>query len=93
MSEHNNQPITKVGTGTISAAVWANEEQRDGKTRTRFSIKIQKRWRKKDGSWDTAECHYFPEELPKLRLVIDEVYKFVMLKESTDAEETVSIQE
>ena len=84
MNQQGNHPIKEFRIGTVTAAVWKNEEyQPDGTIRVRYSVRIQKRYRDKEGVWQNAE-YYFPEELPKVQLVTAKAYEFVSLKESED---------
>ena len=76
--------------GLISASVWRNEMQQDGQTVVRYSIRPQKRYRKDDGSYESSE-YYFPEDLPKLILVIQKAYEFTTLKERKDRDEAVPV--
>ena len=95
MTQQNNQPTKEFRAGasnaSISASVWRNEEpQQDGNVRVRHSVKIQKRYRDKDGTWKDSD-YFFPEDLPKVELVIRKCYEFISLKESKDVEESVPV--
>ena len=91
MTENNNKPIAQFREGSISAAVWANQERRDGIAKTRYSIRIRKQFRK-NGSWQTTD-NYFPEELGELESVVDQVAAFFAKKGSENGEKTVPVQE
>ena len=87
----NIQPAKEFRAGAISASVWTNEDpQQDGSVRVRHSVKIQKRYRDKDGAWQDSD-YFFPEDLPKLELVVRKAFEFISLKESKDAEETIPV--
>ena len=91
MTQQNNQPTKEFRAGAISASVWRNEEpQQDGSVRVRHSVKIQKRYRDKDGAWQDSD-YFFPEDLPKLELVVRKAFEYISLKESKDAEETIPV--
>jgi len=91
MTQQNNQPAKEFRAGAISASVWRNEEsQQDGSVRVRHSVKIQKRYRDKDGTWQDSD-YFFPEDLPKLELVARKAFEFISLKESKDVEETIPV--
>ena len=82
MSQEQNKPIKKFRVGGISAAVWKNEDaQPDGSVRIRYSVSIQKRYRNAEGQWLDSES-YYPNELPKLQLVLAKAYEYVSLQES-----------
>ena len=65
----------------ISAAVWRNEIERDGRMIVRFSVRLKKRYYDRDTqSWQDANS-FFPEDLPKVRLVVEQAYAYVTLRE------------
>ncbi len=92
MAQQNDKqkPEAEFRAGLISASVWRNEVQQDGQTIVRYSIRPQKRYRKDDGSYENSE-YYFPEDLPKLILVIQKAYEFTTLKERKDLDEALPV--
>ena len=91
MTQQNNQPVKTFQSGPISTSVWRNEDaQQDGTTRVKHSVRFQKRFRNKDGQWQNSD-YYFPEDLPKLQLVVAKAFEFISLKESKDPEESVPV--
>ena len=66
--------------GGVSAAVWRNESQQGGRTVVTHSVHFQKRYfDERDQTWKTSES-YFPSDLPRLRLVIEKAYEYVMME-------------
>jgi hypothetical protein len=90
MAQQDKQPIKEFRVGSISAAIWRNEKEQDGETIVRHSVKIQKRFRKDDGTWADSD-YLFPEDLPKVQLIVAESYKYISLRESKDAEESIPV--
>jgi len=90
MSQQNNQPVKKFRCSNISAAVFVNEIEKDNEKITRFSVQIQKQFRRDDGSWQLTNT-YFPEDLPKLGLLAAKSYEFIALQESQDIGETIPV--
>ena len=90
MSQQNTKPIKDFRAGNIQAAIWRNEVEKDGQTVVRHSVRIQKRFRKDDGSYENSD-YYFPDELARLALVARKSYEFIVLTESKDAEEAVPV--
>lgn len=92
MDQQNEKPkpVKEFRAGTVSASVWRNEVQKDGQTILRYSVRIQKRFRKDDGSYENTE-YYFPEELPKLQLCAQRAFEYAVLKERTDLGENLPI--
>jgi hypothetical protein len=83
------KPTKEFRVGGIKAAIWEDKEEKDGQVIFRHSIRIQKRFKPKDGEF-TDTNYFFPEELPKLRLVIDKTFEFVSnLKENNGSEPPV----
>lgn len=69
------------GGGTVTAAVWRNEHERDGQLMVTYSIGLRKRYYDRDSeTWKDSD-YFFPEDLPKLRLVIDKAYEYAVLRE------------
>jgi hypothetical protein len=90
MSQQNNQPIKKFRCSNISAAVFENEIEKDNEKITRFSVQIQKQFRRDDGSWQVTNV-FFPEELNKLQLLAAKSYEFIALQESQDMDDSVPV--
>ena len=92
MAQQNDKqkPEAEFRAGLISASVWRNEMQQDGQKVSRYSIRPKKRYRKDDGSYESSAT-YFPEDLPKLILVIQKSYEFTTLKERKDRDEAVPV--
>ncbi len=78
--EQGNQPVKEFRvSGGISAAIWINRTQRDGRDITCYSVRIQKRYKDKNDEWKNTD-YFFPEDLPKLALVATKAFDFVSSK-------------
>jgi len=84
------KPIKDFRAGNIQASVWKNEMDKSGQTVFRHSVRIQKRYRNKNGDYENTE-YYFRDDLPRLILVANKAFEFIALKESNDFEESVPI--
>jgi len=62
-TQGNSPPIKTFRAGQIEAAIWPQEKEQDGRTYVQHSVRIQKRYRDKDGNWQATE-YFFPNELP-----------------------------
>jgi len=90
MSQQTVQkPEIEFRAGTISVAVWRNDSDRDGVSQIRYSFRFNKRYKDKQGEWQDSDC-YFPEDLPKLQLVLAKAYEYVTLKEKSNTEGSVT---
>lgn len=91
MSKQNDsKPIKDFRAGNIQASVWRNEVQKDGQTVVRYSVKIQKQFRKDDGDYQETN-YYFRDDIPRLILVSQKAFEFIALNESKEAEESVPV--
>jgi len=91
MSQQNSsKPIKDFRVGAISGAIFRNEVQQDGNTIIRYSVKIQKQFRKDDGQWQNTD-YYFPDDIPKLQLVAAKCFEYISLTESKDSEEQAPV--
>ena len=85
MSQKDSKPIKDFRCGPVQASAWRNEVHKNGRTVVRHSVRVQKQFRKEDGSYETTD-YYFVDELPKLALVANKAYEFIALQEGKDAE-------
>lgn len=81
MNPSNPQPpIKEFRISTVSCAVWRDEVEQDGRTQVRYSFKLKKRYRDRDGNWQDSQT-YFPDDVFKAIIVFQQAYEFAMLHE------------
>jgi len=85
-----SKPIKEFRAGNITASIWRNEVQKDGQTILRYSIRVQKRFRKDDGSYENTE-YYFPKDLPRLQVCVQKAFEYTVLTERKDLDEAVPV--
>jgi len=84
MNQENRGPIKEFRAGNIKAAIWKDEREDQGRTVTRHSVKIQKRFfDKRTGEWQDTD-YFFPNDLPRLCLVAERAFEHIALHESED---------
>ena len=84
MEKQTNRPVKEFRAGTIKAAIWANETESGAGTSVRYSVQFQKRFRDNStGSWRDSRS-FFPEDLPRLGLVVSSAFEYCVLQESSD---------
>lgn len=83
------RPVRTIRCGNIAASVWRNKANIDGRIVVRHSVRFQKRFRKKDGSYEDTP-YLYPDDIPKLVVVAQEIFKFICLKEGKPSEDAVS---
>ena len=80
MSEENKEmPEKKFRAGQIVASVWKND-RKEGQDYDTFSVSVMKNY-KKDEEWKTTS-NFNVNDLPKVALVCQKAYEFLVLKES-----------
>ena len=87
MSQQPQRPEREYRAGTIKAALWRHENERDGQTVVGYTIRLQKRYYDRDSKiWQDTE-YMFPEDVPRAQLVLAKAYEYVTLKEKDNAED------
>jgi len=86
----DSKPIKTFRAGNIQASIWRKEVEKDGRTVIRYSVRVQKQYRKEDGNYENTK-YYFPDDLPKLILVAQKAFEFIALTKSKDTEESIPV--
>ena len=82
MTEQGNRPTKEFRAGTIKAAVWKENREENGKSTVRYSVKIEKRYfEEASKEWRNTD-YFFANDLPRLRLVAERAFEFIVLGES-----------
>ena len=83
-SGQHQQPVKEFRAGAISAAVWRNEIERNGRTITQHSVQLQKRYRDPEsGEWRDSSS-LFPNDLPKAQLLLAKAFEYICLKQGEE---------
>ena len=82
-----SRPEKRFRCGNCEAAVFENEIRKDGKILKLKKVSIQKRYRDTDGNWNSTNS-YDVNDLPKLKLVADEAYRYLALGKATEMEDS-----
>jgi len=88
MSE-KRPPDREFRAGAIRASIWGDEAEQDGRTYTRHTVKIEKRYRDDRNEWKSTQ-YFFPNDLPRLALVASKAYEYVVLNGRQDRGEEES---
>ena len=88
--QDKSKPVKDYRSGNIQASIWRNEEDKDGQTVVRHSVRIQKQFRKDDGDYQETN-YYFRDDIPRLILVAQKAFEYIALNESKEAEESVPV--
>lgn len=73
-----NGPEKRFSAGNVSATVWVNSRQIEGKEIPIRTVSLQKSYRDKTGVWkNTTTLH--ANDLPKAKLVLDKAYEHLAM--------------
>ena len=76
-----NRPVKEFRARNLSLAIWQNEGTREGRPITLHSITLNKRYQDQDsGDWKDSSS-FFPDDLPRLRLLLDKAYEHLVLRD------------
>jgi hypothetical protein len=85
MSNERTRPVQKFRCRNLTLAVWAHQSERDGHAITQHSITLNKHYRDPQTSeWKDSRT-FFPDDLPRLRLLLDKAYELLLLRDPTPA--------
>jgi len=85
MSQEARRPDKVIKAGKIRASIWSQRVENRGRTSTRCSIALEKNYRDRDNQWTSSRLHAFPEDLPRLELVIREAFAFCVTGHGREA--------
>jgi hypothetical protein len=76
-----NRPVKEFRARNLSLAIWQNEGTREGRPITLHSITLNKRYQDQDsGEWKDSSS-FFPDDLPRLRLLLEKAYEHLVLRD------------
>jgi hypothetical protein len=76
--------------GCVSATIWQNEVERDGRIVTQYSVKIEKHYKdQKTDEWRSSD-YYYGIDLADLVLVARLAYQYIRLRQSESATGTTT---
>ncbi|MBN2561520.1 MAG: hypothetical protein JXQ75_11380 [Phycisphaerae bacterium] len=76
-----NRPVKEFRARNLSLAIWQNEGTREGRPITLHSITLNKRYQDQDsGEWKDSSS-FFPDDLPRLRLLLEKAYEHLLLRD------------
>lgn len=80
-----NRPEKKIRAGPISATIWKNNlNSKDGQSFEVRSVSIERGYKDKDGIWKNTSSLRL-NDLPRARLVLEEAYRYLVLKGEQEA--------
>ncbi|MBW2986638.1 hypothetical protein KY333_04680 [Candidatus Woesearchaeota archaeon] len=73
-----NKPEKKYKAGAVSATVWKNEGQKNGKSFAFHTISLSRAYKDKDNNWKNSSS-LRPGDLPKAALVLSKAYEYLTM--------------
>jgi len=77
-------PEKKFRAGAITATVWQNSAEKDGQQTSYSTVNLERSYKDKEGNWQSTNSFRL-NDLPKLALVAQKAYEFVVFKATTEA--------
>ena len=79
-------PEKKFRASPVSATIWANEAERDGKKTKYFTVSLNRSYKDKAGEWQHTNSMRL-SDLPKAILVLSKAYEYLALVDTESIEE------
>ncbi len=77
--EGSNKPVQSFKAGTVEVSIWGKVVEVEGREKTFYNITWHRDYKSKEGEWkstNSLDVH----DIPKLKLVLDKAYEWIMLK-------------
>ena len=84
-----NQPLKKYRAGQVSAAVWENEANVNGRQVTLRKVTVERRYKDKDGNWQSSGS-FGRNEIPLAVYVLGKCFSAIVEKEGTRSTDDLS---
>lgn len=80
-----NMPEKKFRAGAVSATVWKNHSEKDGRINEYKTVSFERSYQNDKGEWSTTNS-LRSNDLPKAMLVLQKAYEYVALSGSAGEE-------
>ena len=88
-----NRPVKEFRVRNLRVAIWQNEGMRNGQPVLLHSVTLNKRYRDANtGEWADSNS-LFPDDLPRVRLLLDKAYEHIMLRDDDARREAAEANE
>lgn len=77
-AEDVRRPAKKLRAGALSATIWKNAVQKDGRSFETHSVVIARGYKNKQGEWQNSSS-FRAQDLPQAALLLQEAYKFLVM--------------
>ena len=80
-TNEKNMPEKRFVAGAISATVWRNSAQKDGKDVSFETISLSRNFKDKEGNWQSTPSMRL-NDLPKASIVLNKAYEYLTFREA-----------
>lgn len=74
-----NQPIKAFKAGPISATIWSNQANKDGKVFDYSTVTFERKYQDREGNWKSTS-NLRVSDIPKAVLVLNRAFEHLTLK-------------
>lgn len=85
-NEKNTKPEKQFRSGAITASIWKNTAEVNGKETEFKTIAVNRSYKDKDDKWQNTNSFRI-SDLPKVQLVCQKAYEYLMLNNENDETE------
>lgn len=76
----NNKPEKKFMSGAVSATIWRNSQEKDGKEFSYETISIERNYKDANGEWKSTNSMRV-NDIPKATVVLNKAFEYLTIKE------------
>ena len=81
-----NKPVKKIAAGSVRAAIWENDIEVNGVTKTILKVTVDRRYKDKDGQWKSSQS-FSRNEIPLAILCLSKAFDLLSKSKQEQAEE------
>lgn len=78
-----NLPEKKFRAGVVSATVWLNQTEKNGKAASYRTISLQRGYKDKNDQWQNTTS-FRTNDLPRATLVLNQAYEYLVTQQRND---------
>lgn len=83
--DKKNQPEKKFRIGNMTATIWKNTNQKDGKEIAFYTVSLQRSYKDKDNNWKNTDSMR-NNDIPKAVLALNKAYEYLFTAKETGDE-------
>ena len=87
-----NRPVKKITAGQVNVALWENEIEVDGESKTVLKATVSRRYKDKDGEWKSSQS-FSRNEIPLAIYCLARAFDVIVSKQQRAKAEDDSVSE